>query len=160
MKYTYKDFLPLISIFLVIIFLTILSVWYYKDTSVMFSMRMFMGFFFLVFGSFKILKWKAFAMAYREYDVIAMRSVLYSYLYPVIEIGLACAYLFAWNLVYTNIVTIVIMLVSAYGVWLKLRKKEEIMCACLGTVFTFPMTKVTLFEDLLMAVMAVGMLVT
>ena len=119
-----------------------------------------MGFFFLVFGSFKILKWKAFAMAYREYDVIAMRSSLYSYLYPVIEICLAIAYLFAWNLVYTNIVTIVIMLVSAYGVWLKLRKKEEIMCACLGTVFTFPMTKVTLFEDLLMAVMAVGMLVS
>lgn len=98
-------------------------------------------------------------MAYKKYDVIAKKSTTYAYVYPIIEIGLAVAYLSSWNIFYINIFTLIIMLVSAYGVWLKLKEKEEIPCACLGTVFKLPMTKVTLFEDLLMAVMALGMLV-
>ncbi len=48
----------------------------------------------------------------------------------------------------------VVMLVGAYGVYLKLKEHEEIPCACLGTVFKVPMTWVTLGEDLLMAGMA------
>jgi hypothetical protein len=51
------------------------------------------------------------------------------------------------------------MLISALGVANELRKKQTIMCACLGTVFKIPMTYVTLFEDLLMASMALYMLV-
>lgn len=122
-------------------------------------MQMFMGYFFLIFGLFKVVKWKSFVMAYKKYDIIAMRSTPYAYAYPVIEIGLATAYLTSWSLFYVNIFTLIIMLISAYGVWLKIRNKEEIPCACLGTVFKFPMTKVTLFEDMLMALMALGMLV-
>jgi hypothetical protein len=36
--------------------------------------------------------------------------------------------------------------------------KDEIQCACLGTVFKLPMTTVTIVEDLLMVVMAAAML--
>lgn len=150
MKHKFKDFIPLIVIFIVIILLTVFSG---------FTMANFMGYFFLIFGLFKVIKWKSFVMAYREYGVLAKRSKLYAYIYPLIEIGLGVAYLSVWNLFYVNIFTLVIMLISAYGVWLKLREKEEIPCACLGTVFKLPMTKVTLFEDLLMAVMAFFMLI-
>ncbi len=58
----------------------------------------------------------------------------------------------------TNAITYVLMLVSGIGVAIALAKGENLMCACLGMVFKLPMTYVTLFEDLLMAGMALGML--
>lgn len=159
MKNKISDFIPLIIIFIAIFLFTIFMVKTNPGADLMFGMRMFMSGFFLVFGFFKVIKWKNFAIAYQEYDVIAKRSLLYARLYPLIEITLGLFYFFAISLLYTNIFTLIIMLISAYGVWLKLREGEEIMCACLGTVFKFPMTYVTLFEDLLMAIMALWMII-
>ncbi len=157
-KHTLKDFLPLISILAVIVLFTAYMLSTTSSPDVMFGMRMFMSGFFLIFGVFKIIKWKGFVQAYQEYDVLAKKSIFYAYLYPLIEIGLGLAYFFALNLLLTNIITLIIMLIGSYGVWLKLKEKEDIPCACLGVVFKLPMTKVTLFEDLLMALMAVTMI--
>jgi len=158
-KHTVKDFIPLIMIAVAIAIFTYIMVLYQKDGSLMFIMRNFMAGFFLVFGGFKVLKWRAFVEAYKMYDVVAMRSTVYAYLYPIIEIGLGVAYLLSWNLVITNTVTLVVMLIGAYGVWEKLKQKEEVPCACLGTVFKLPMTKVTFVEDMIMAIMAGVMIV-
>lgn len=49
--------------------------------------------------------------------------------------------------------------VSAIGVAQALMAKRKIVCACLGAVFKIPITKVTLLEDVLMFLMALGMLV-
>jgi hypothetical protein len=155
--HTYKDFIPLIAIFLVIIvFNTIMHIVYSGD--VLFAMRNFMAGFFIVFGAFKIINWKGFVEAYQMYDIIAKRSKIYAYLYPLIELGLGVAYLTAINLVVTNWVTLAVMVISSIGVAQQLLKKQLIQCACLGVVFKVPMTKVTLVEDVLMAVMAAGML--
>lgn len=115
--------------------------------------------FFVVFGLLKVLKLKDFAIAYKEYDIIAMRSGVYAHTYPFIELGLG--FLYFSNLVpmVINIITIIVMGIGAIGVYLKLRKKETIPCACLGTVFKVPMTWVTLVEDLLMVVMAIIMMI-
>ncbi len=157
-QYSLQKFAPLIILFLIILGLTLvrqgLSGWAMTG-----AMSDFMGFFFIIFGSFKLLKLKDFAQAYAEYDIIARKSIYYGYAYPFIELGLGIAYLARWNPTATNIITLVIMLVSAYGVYAELRKGKTIICACLGTVFKVPMTYVTLFEDLLMAVMAFVMLV-
>jgi len=158
-KHSFKDFLPLIVIFAVIVAFTIWRASTVANADLMFLMTSFMGGFFIVFGGFKAFNLKGFAEAYGMYDVIAKRSKLYGYLYPFIEIGLGIAYLTAFSLLATNIVTLIIMLVGAYGVYLKLREKEVIPCACLGVVFKLPMTKVTLFEDLLMATMALVMII-
>ncbi|MEX0930235.1 MAG: MauE/DoxX family redox-associated membrane protein [Candidatus Paceibacterota bacterium] len=157
--HTIKDFLPLITILAVICAFTAYMVLSTSQPDLMYGMRMFMAGFFVVFGGFKMLRWRGFVEAYREYDLLAQRSMVYAYLYPLIEVGLGLAYFFAWQLVSVSSVTIVVMMIGAYGVWLKLRKREEIPCACHGVVFKIPMTKVTLFEDLLMAAMAVGMLI-
>lgn len=153
-KYTIKDFIPLIGVLIVIVLFTYLTATQLEDPTFMDTMRLFMAGFFLVFGLFKVIKWKGFVTAYKEYDVLAGRSTLYAYLYPLIEIGLGLAYFYVWNLLFINIITLILMLIGSYGVWLKLKQKEEIPCACLGVVFKLPMTKVTLFEDLLMALMA------
>jgi hypothetical protein len=83
----------------------------------------------------------------------------YGYAYPFIELGLGIAYLVRFAPVATNLVTLVVMLVSIVGVTQALLQKRRIQCACLGTVFNLPMTKVTFVEDALMAGMALVMLI-
>lgn len=75
-------------------------------------------------------------------------------IYPFLEITLGIAYLFNLYPIVTNIATLILMTVSSIGVAQELSKNKTIICACLGTVFKIPMTYVTLFEDLLMAGMA------
>lgn len=58
----------------------------------------------------------------------------------------------------TNLVTLVVMVVSSIGVIQSLLNKRKIRCACLGTVFNLPMSTVTLVEDGLMVAMAAGAL--
>lgn len=156
-EYTIRDFYPLIVIFGIIIGLTLGRIWYYGWNPYR-AMSDFMGFFFIIFGSFKLVNWKGFAEAYSTYDVIAKHSTLYTYAYPLIEIGLGSAYLLGKAPIATNFITLVIMLISSIGVAQELLKRKPIMCACLGVVFKIPMTWVTLIEDLLMAGMAATML--
>jgi len=156
-KYSLSDFLPLIIIFSIIISLTFISqLW--RGWSLNGAMSDFMGFFFLIFGGFKVMNLKGFAEAYSIYDIIAQRSELYAYAYPFIELTLGALYLLRLFPMFTNAFTFVLMLVSSIGVAQELLKGKEIMCACLGVVFKIPMTWVTLTEDLLMAAMALIML--
>lgn len=156
-KYTLKDFRPLIAIFSTILLVS--GFFFFKeDGGIEIAMRIFMAGFFLVFGFLKAIKLNSFAEAYQMYDLLAKRSLVYAYAYPFIELGLGFFYLFDTAPIVTNWITLLVMLFSGLGVYLKLRKKEQIMCACLGTVFKVPMTWVTLFEDLLMATMALIML--
>jgi copper chaperone CopZ len=121
-------------------------------------MAAFMGGFFLIFSFFKLLNLKAFADAYQTYDLLAARSRFYAYLYPFIELGLGLAYVGGIAPKAVNLITLIVMLISL-GVIESLRKQKTIECACLGTVFKLPMTRVTLFEDLLMVAMAAFSLV-
>ena len=156
--YSVKDFVPLIVILIAIIIFTIGAVLWSGRGEVAFVMQMFMAGFFLVFGAFKVVRLRAFVDAYSVYDLITKKFRPYGYAYPFIELSLGVAYLVGWSLVTTNIVTLVVMTVGALGVLNELRKGNQVPCACLGTVFKFPMTFVTLFEDLLMAGMALWML--
>jgi hypothetical protein len=101
---------------------------------------------------------KAFAQAYAEYDLIAQRSRFYAYAYPFIEMGLGIAYFIQGDSRIVNIITLSIMLISAAGVARAVLQKRSIACACMGTVFRLPMSYVTVAEDLVMAIMALGML--
>ncbi|MCA9769932.1 heavy-metal-associated domain-containing protein [Candidatus Dependentiae bacterium] len=157
--YTLTDFMPLIFIFTVIIGITVIHQLYY-GWDVTNAMRIFMAAFFLVFGGFKVINIAGFAKAYAEYDLIAAHMPQYGYIYPFLEVGLGFAYLTGWQPIIINSFALILMLVSAAGVFNELRKGKQIICACLGVVFKIPMTYVTLFEDLLMAGMAFFMLLT
>lgn len=153
-----KKLIPLFSMFALVVLLTAVIVYGSETYNAMFTGSMFMGSFFLVFGALKVIRLRAFAMAYREYDLLAMRSSTYAHTYPFIELVLAFGYFAGFYPVAVNTITLVVMLIGALGVYRKLRQREEIPCACLGTVFKVPMTWVTLGEDLLMAAMALWML--
>lgn len=154
MGHSVSDFYPLIGILAVVGVLTAISVIAFNQD----LMLAFMGWFFLVFGTLKTIRIKGFVEAYQMYDVLAKRNKTYAYIYPFLELGFGLAYLFAWQVEAVSAVVLVIMLIGAYGVYLKLKEHEEIPCACLGTVFKVPMTWVTLGEDLLMAGMALMIL--
>ena len=158
MRYSLRDFIPLFVIFTLICTFTLTRQFFLGEWDMMYAMNDFMAVFFLVFGAFKVINLPNFVTAYKKYDLLAGRCTPYAYLYPFIEVGLGCAYLFRFMPIATNIFTYILMLFSAIGVANALATGKELMCACLGTVFKFPMTYVTLLEDVLMAGMALGML--
>jgi hypothetical protein len=158
MRYSLRDFLPLIIIFTLIIIIALTRQIFIGNWHLEHFMNDFMAGFFLVFGIFKIINWSQFVEAYQMYDLLAQRSIMYAYAYPVIEITLGFAYFFRLFPIATNLITFLIMLISSIGVVLELLKGRQIICACLGAVFKIPMTYVTLMEDILMAAMAFGML--
>ncbi|MBP6574934.1 MAG: cation transporter [Flavobacteriales bacterium] len=119
----------------------------------------FMAGFFLVFSFFKLLDVRGFAEGYSTYDVVAKRLPSYGLIYPFIELALGIAYLVAPLSVFTNAATFVVMGVSSVGVIQQVLKNSPFQCACLGTIFKLPLSKVTLVEDLLMVAMSAATLV-
>ncbi len=117
-------------------------------------MTNFMAGFFLVFSFFKFLDLAGFADAYSTYDLLAARWRPWGYIYPFVELGLGIAYLFRVSPFATNVVAILLMGFSSLGVLAALQRRQQIRCACLGTVLKLPMSTITLVEDLGMVAMA------
>lgn len=122
------------------------------------AMDNFMAGFFIFFSFFKFLNLQKFADAFSTYDILAKRSKVYALAYPFIELSLGVAFALGVYTVATNLVTVFLMAVGSYSVWLVLKRKGTIQCACLGTIFNLPMTKITLFENGIMMTMAVASL--
>jgi copper chaperone CopZ len=122
------------------------------------TMRYFMAGFFLTFSFFKLLDLPAFANAYSSYDLLAARWHNWGYLYPFVELALGLAYLANFQPVFTNWATLLIMGFSAIGVIRAVLSKQQVRCACLGTVFQLPMSTLTIVEDVGMVLMAAVML--
>lgn len=158
-KHTLQDFTPLIVALSVITLFALTKYLLTSPRDLAGFFTDFMGAFFIVFGFLKIIKLADFVESYSSYDLITKRYRIYGYLYPFIELVLGVCYLIRFNLNFVNAFTLIIMILSAAGVANALSKKREIACACMGTVFKVPMTYVTLFEDLLMAIMALVMLI-
>lgn len=149
-----KTYYPLILIFAYLIGATFLIEFKLGAFDSTRMMAHFMGLFFIVFSFFKLLDLKGFANSYRSYDWITKKVPAYGFVYPFIELILGLSYLsFGSNLALNSIV-IIIMAVSSFGVVQSILNKKSIACACLGTVFKFPVSTVTLFEDFLMLGMA------
>ncbi len=79
-------------------------------------------------------------------------------MYPFIELGLGLSYLAHLVPPVTYVVTIIVMLWGALGVFRALMKGLDLECACMGTVLKVPLSTVVLLEDLGMAGMAAEML--
>lgn len=103
---------------------------------------------------------KGFAEGYQSYDVVAKQFSAWGYIYAFIELGLGIAFLTGFEPLIVNAITFVVMAVSTVGVVQSLLRKTSFQCACLGTVIKLPLSKVTLFEDLLMVAMSGTMLAT
>ena len=121
-------------------------------------MRIFMGVFFLVFAGFKFAGYKMFATMFAGYDIIGMRSRMYAWAYPFIELALGIAYLANFMPVFRDSLTLLIMSIGAIGVWQEIKKRSGVHCACLGNIIKLPLSIVSLVEDVTMGLMALAML--
>lgn len=122
------------------------------------AIRYFMGGFFLFFSFFKMLNIQGFADAFSSYDPLAKKWKVYGYLYPFMEVLLGILFLTGIGFLWTNLFTLVLLTIGTIGVIQSLLHKRTIQCACLGTIFNLPMTKVTLIENTLMIGMSAYML--
>ena len=119
------------------------------------AMRVFMAGFFLTFSFFKMLDLKGFAESYSMYDIVAKRIKSWGYIYAFIELILGISYALNVQPILTNVITLLVMLISIAGVLQSVLNKRKIQCACLGAVFNLPMSTVTIIEDASMIVMSV-----
>lgn len=157
-----SDWQRLYPLFLIFAYLSgtvLLSEYVIGEWNNMRAMQHFMGGFFLIFSFFKLLDLQGFAMSFQMYDPIAKVSKAYGLVYPFIELGLGIGFLIGFNLWLMSLITLIILGIGTIGVARTVLNKKRIQCACLGTVFNLPMTKVTLIENTIMIVMAVGMLI-
>lgn len=155
---SWAQFTPLIIIFTLIIVCTIIRQ-IINGFNFSTALSDFMGIFFIIFGTFKLINLVPFVTAYRQYDLITQHFTFYGYLYPFIELALGILFLTRSHLVIANWVTLLLMIIGSSGVLIQLRKGNSLTCACLGAVFKLPMTYVTLAEDILMGLMALIMII-
>ena len=118
----------------------------------------FMGLFFIVFSFFKFLDLKGFQQSFRRYDPLSKSLPFYGWVYPFIELTLGVLFLMRWEVQLALWLTLGILSITTLGVVRVLMSKQQIQCACLGSVLNLPMTEATLIENVVMIGMAGGML--
>lgn len=117
-------------------------------------MFQFMGATLLALSYFKFLDLSKFAEAFATYDPIAMKIHGYGYIYPFFELSAGVGFLLALEVKALSVFVILFLLPTTLGVIQALRQKRKFQCACLGTAFNLPLTKVTIVENVLMMAMA------
>lgn len=121
-------------------------------------MQYLMAGYFIFFGALKIIGWRGFVASYRQYDDIAKLSRVYAVLYPLLEIGIGVAYYIGVQWLPFDLFVSLLMSQKAFSTLRTVRRGDLVQCACLGSFFSIPVTRVTVFEDVLMAVMALYMI--
>lgn len=127
--------------------------------SVLNTISYFMIGFFLVFSGFKLMDVKGFAEGYSMYDLLAQKWQGYGYVYPFIELFFAVAMILGIASRQVLWAEVIVMSFSGIGVAIKIAKREQFQCACLGTFLKVPLTNITLIEDFGMMALAGLMLV-
>lgn len=136
----------------------------YLHSSVLneFSMRQFidsfMGVFFVVFAGFKLINLKEFAYGFQSYDLLAKKSLAYSFAYPFIQVIFGILYLVGATNTLLHSAVLIVSLFSGLGVLRALNSHAKVHCVCLGNVVKLPLSTISFVEDFGMAIMATVML--
>lgn len=121
-------------------------------------MSLAMGTSLVAIAFFKFLDLKKFAEGFSTYDPIAKKMPFYGWIYPFLELGAGILFLSGIEIQTASLTVSIILTVTSIGVISALRQKRMIECACLGTLFKLPLTKVTIVENAVMVTMALVML--
>ncbi len=120
----------------------------------------FIGISMVILAMLKLQDVERFSTMFLNYDLLAKRWVRYGYVYPFAEAGaglLMIAGIFDWLSIPVALFIGTIGAVSVFkAVYID---KRELKCACVGGDSNVPLGFVSLTENLMMVVMALGMLV-
>jgi len=117
-------------------------------------MYQFMGVTLIALAYFKLLDLSKFAEAFSTYDPIAMKFHKYGNIYPFFELIAGTGFVLGVAVKALSILVILFLLPTTVGVVKALKQKRKFQCACLGTAFNLPLTKVTIVENILMITMS------
>ncbi|MBA2656019.1 MAG: hypothetical protein H0U70_03440 [Tatlockia sp.] len=152
-----SQYWPLISLILVSV-LSAFAINYRLNGSIIVWMHYFMGSFLVFFSVLKLFNPAKFADGFAMYDILAKRTRLYAYLYPLIELILGLLYLSFVAPVSTYLLTFIVLSFGSIGVIKALRQGLNINCPCMGSILNVPLSTVTLIENISMALMALMLL--
>ncbi len=153
-KSWYQTYRPLILLFLFVLAISAADEIRNRTFDRHSYMNHVMAGFFLGLSYFKFLDRKAFAESFAGYDPVARVWKTYGIVYPFIELGLGLVFITGLGLAVANGFTILILSATTAGVLKRVRSKNSIACACLGTTFSLPLSYVTVGENLVMIGMA------
>ena len=88
-------------------------------------LRFFMGYFFIIFSFLKLQNVKQFAISFSNYDPITKRFFKFGIIYPFLELILGIFFLTATLLLFSNIVTLFILIPQSIGIFKKLKNNLD-----------------------------------
>lgn len=122
-------------------------------------MQYLMAGYFLAFGILQTLALTRAAAMLRQYDPLARKVKLYSYAYPLIQLGFGVAYLLWLSPIIVNLLAMLFVGINTLGVIEVLVQKKKVWCGCLGSALNAPVSFVTLAENVFMLLMATSMFI-
>jgi len=154
-----KSYYPVIALFVVTALMALATS--YAFTENVFTIRAlgwFISFSMVVLALLKLQNIEGFSTMFLNYDLLAKRWVLYSYIYPFAE-GLAGILMIAGALSWISIpIALFIGIIGAISVLKAVYiDKRELKCACVGGESNVPLGFISLTENLMMIGMALAM---
>jgi copper chaperone CopZ len=155
----WKVYQPLIGALSLVFLLTAVRV---KSFQFIAIVKELMGWFYIVFSMLKMYNIKSFAESFKKYDIIAKNVIGYNLLYPFLEFSLGLGYLVLESKSQSNrfimrmvdFISLLIMSSTTLGIYESLHRQEEISCACMGSSVKIPLSTISFYESLTMALMA------
>lgn len=155
----FKDYASLLAFFSAIFLVATLVQLRMPIWSLRCWTTLFMGFVLISFSLVKFLDLKSFVHDFNLYDVFANHFKAYGYLYPFIEFVLGMGYLTYWFPFWTNLITFIIMLVSAIGVIKAVNYGLDVVCNFKGSILKIPFSSLSVVETFLIGSLSLMLLV-
>ena len=149
MKEKILTFLPVFYVYIVSLLIT-LNLTFYYSLQTRISIIYFLGFFSLIFGVLKLVRYRGFIESLLEYDVISQKIKIYAYIYPFFEIIFGVLFILQKEYLLLEYICLGFFLANLVSVTLALEKRKQFNCACMGGLFKLPLGYVSLIESLTM----------
>ena len=159
MKEKILTFLPVFYVYIVSLLIT-LNLTFYYSLQTRISIIYFLGFFSLIFGVLKLVRYRGFVESLREYDVISQKIKIYAYIYPFFEIIFGVLFILQKEYLLLEYICLGFFLANLVSVTLALEKRKKFYCACMGGLFKLPLSYVSLVENLTMIIGLVVLIYT
>jgi copper chaperone CopZ len=150
-----KTYRPLLTLFSLVVLVSIAHQVALGSFNAHLFMSHLMAGFFVGLSFFKLLDISAFALSFSSYDPLAQRWSRYGFIYPLVELALGLLFVAGKAPALANGLTIAILSVTTFGIVRRLRAGSLFQCACLGTVFSLPLSWFTVGENVAMIAMAI-----
>jgi hypothetical protein len=147
---------PIAGIYVIATLISLYSVQFHAYPDYMSHL---MGWVLAFFGVIKLSDVVGFAGGFAKYDPLAKRSIVYTQVYPFLEVTLGILFILQVLILPATLITLFIYSASLFGALQSMMKKETLHCVCLGTYFKLPLSTITIIEAVFMIVMCIWMLV-